>query len=156
MDRGAWWATVHGVTQSQTWLKWLSTHTHQKHENTFQKEKLLTSPLKLWLLTSDLRLKLNIFTKAYKCLYHLSSDPLPYWLPLASCSFTNMESILSHHNLHRSCSSCLKLFLVLLSALQLSNSSYPFWGFRWNVSSYREDLWTALSPVDHVSCYILS
>ena len=25
MDRGDWWATVHGVTQSQTWLKWLST-----------------------------------------------------------------------------------------------------------------------------------
>ena len=21
MDRGAWWATVHGVTQSQTWLR---------------------------------------------------------------------------------------------------------------------------------------
>ena len=28
MDRGAWQATVHGVTQSQTWLKRLSTHTH--------------------------------------------------------------------------------------------------------------------------------
>ena len=27
MDKGAWWATVHGVTQSQTWLKWLSMHT---------------------------------------------------------------------------------------------------------------------------------
>ena len=26
MDRGAWWATVHGVTKSRTWLKWLSTH----------------------------------------------------------------------------------------------------------------------------------
>ena len=26
MDRGAWWATVHGVTKSQTWLKWLSMH----------------------------------------------------------------------------------------------------------------------------------
>ena len=25
MDRGAWQATVRGVTQSQTWLKWLST-----------------------------------------------------------------------------------------------------------------------------------
>ena len=25
MDRGAWWAAVHGVTQSQTWLKRLST-----------------------------------------------------------------------------------------------------------------------------------
>ena len=24
MDRGAWWATVHGVAQSQAWLKWLS------------------------------------------------------------------------------------------------------------------------------------
>ena len=26
MDRGAWWAIVHRVTKSQTWLKWLSTH----------------------------------------------------------------------------------------------------------------------------------
>jgi len=28
LDRGAWWAAVHRVTQSRTWLKWLSTHTH--------------------------------------------------------------------------------------------------------------------------------
>ena len=27
MDRGAWWATVHGVAKSQTWLK-TNTHTH--------------------------------------------------------------------------------------------------------------------------------
>ena len=27
MDRGAWWATVHGVSKSQTWLKRLSMHT---------------------------------------------------------------------------------------------------------------------------------
>ena len=26
MDSGAWWATVHGVTKSHTWLKWLSAH----------------------------------------------------------------------------------------------------------------------------------
>ena len=26
LDRGAWWATVHGVTKSQTQLKQLSTH----------------------------------------------------------------------------------------------------------------------------------
>ena len=26
MDRGAWWAAVYGVTQSWTWLKWLSMH----------------------------------------------------------------------------------------------------------------------------------
>ena len=28
MDRGAWWATVSGVTKSQTRLKRLSRHTH--------------------------------------------------------------------------------------------------------------------------------
>ena len=27
MDRGAWWATVHSVAKSWTWLKQLSTHT---------------------------------------------------------------------------------------------------------------------------------
>ena len=26
MDRGAWWAIVHGVAKSQTWVKQLSTH----------------------------------------------------------------------------------------------------------------------------------
>ena len=26
MDRGAWWAAVHGVAQSWTWLKWVSMH----------------------------------------------------------------------------------------------------------------------------------
>ena len=30
MDRGAWWATVHGVAKSQTQLKWLSTAQHVK------------------------------------------------------------------------------------------------------------------------------
>ena len=28
MDRGAWWATVHGVSKSRTRLKQLGTHTH--------------------------------------------------------------------------------------------------------------------------------
>ena len=28
MDRGAWWATVHGVAKGQMWLKHLSMHTH--------------------------------------------------------------------------------------------------------------------------------
>ena len=28
MDRGAWWATVHRVIKSLTWLKWLSMHAH--------------------------------------------------------------------------------------------------------------------------------
>ena len=28
MDRGAWWATVHSVAESQAYLKGLITHTH--------------------------------------------------------------------------------------------------------------------------------
>ena len=32
MDRGAWWATVYGVTKSQIRPKWLSTHTHTCEE----------------------------------------------------------------------------------------------------------------------------
>ena len=28
MDGGAWWATVHRVAQSQTWLKGLNMHAH--------------------------------------------------------------------------------------------------------------------------------
>ena len=33
MDKGAWWATVHGVTKSRAWLKWLSTaHTKVKRQ----------------------------------------------------------------------------------------------------------------------------
>ena len=29
MDRGVWWATVHRIAKSQTWLKWLSTRYKQ-------------------------------------------------------------------------------------------------------------------------------
>ena len=32
LDRGAWRATVHGVTKSRTWLKWLRTHTVIQYE----------------------------------------------------------------------------------------------------------------------------
>ena len=31
MNRGTWQATVHRVTKSQTWLKWLNTHTCMQH-----------------------------------------------------------------------------------------------------------------------------
>ena len=38
MDRGTWWATVHGVAKSQTWLKRLSMHTCiSSHEKTWRK-----------------------------------------------------------------------------------------------------------------------
>ena len=31
MDRGAWWATVQGVTNRQRWLEWLSMHHRRYH-----------------------------------------------------------------------------------------------------------------------------
>ena len=31
-DGGAWWAAVYGVTQSRTWLKWLSSSSSSPHE----------------------------------------------------------------------------------------------------------------------------
>ena len=37
MDRGAWKAIVHAVTESQTWLKWLGTHKYFKIQFIFTK-----------------------------------------------------------------------------------------------------------------------
>ena len=31
-DKGAWWAAVYGVTQSRTWLKWLSSSSSSLHQ----------------------------------------------------------------------------------------------------------------------------
>ena len=41
VDRGAWWAAVHGVAQSQTWLKWLSSSSSMNYSTT----GLLSLPL---------------------------------------------------------------------------------------------------------------
>jgi len=39
MDRGAWWATVHGITKNRTWLKQLSMHS--KHTPRFIYPRLM-------------------------------------------------------------------------------------------------------------------
>ena len=35
-DGGAWWASVYGVTQSQTWLKWLNSSSWKERKQDFQ------------------------------------------------------------------------------------------------------------------------
>ena len=40
MDRGAWWAVIHGVAKSQTWLKWLSSQSKQTCQDPHDKEDL--------------------------------------------------------------------------------------------------------------------
>ena len=42
LDREAWWATVHGVTKSQTWLKQLGAQTHSDCQYYFNE---VSSPL---------------------------------------------------------------------------------------------------------------
>ena len=37
MDRGAWWATVHRVAKSQTWLQWLSVYAYPNLKFFFKK-----------------------------------------------------------------------------------------------------------------------
>ena len=41
MNREAWQATVHGVTKSWTWLKWLSMHAHTAVELRFKHESII-------------------------------------------------------------------------------------------------------------------
>ena len=50
VDRGAWWATVHRITKSQTWLKWLSTHSQEQKKAWWGQGKRTPSPPKksLW------------------------------------------------------------------------------------------------------------
>ena len=43
MDRGAWWATVHGVTKSQTGLKRLSMHSRTHYFQLQFKNLIITS-----------------------------------------------------------------------------------------------------------------
>ena len=56
MERGAWRATVHWVAQSQTWLKWLSTHvSHRRLPPNVQRWLAVCSHmgnvLKVWWVT---------------------------------------------------------------------------------------------------------
>ena len=47
MDRGAWWAIVHGVTKSQTWLNKSHSHTHT-HTHTHTGQVLPKREKKFW------------------------------------------------------------------------------------------------------------
>ena len=59
-DGGAWWAAIYGVTQSQTWLKWLSS-SRVLIKETNRKGKNL-----LFILFSNDFMELQTFTKALK------------------------------------------------------------------------------------------
>ena len=66
MDRGTWWATVHRVTRSWTWLKWLSTHAQT---SIIAPATWLETFTSIWLLSSD-----------------TSTPPTPMWHSCPHCS----------------------------------------------------------------------
>ena len=89
MDRGAWWATVQGVTKSWTWLKWLSTHAHLLNLCCWwclQFEGSLNITKQWWLLIfSYLFLKTPVGpatrkTLAYKSIFPFKISPPRYWM----------------------------------------------------------------------------
>ena len=89
MDRGAWWATVQGVTKSWTWLKWLSTHAHLLNLCCWwclQFEGSLNITKQWWLLIfSYLFLKTPVGpatrkTLAYKSIFPFKISPPQYWM----------------------------------------------------------------------------
>ena len=48
MDRGSWWATVHGVTKNQTWPSyWAHTHSHLRKNFSFLKNSSICAPVKV-------------------------------------------------------------------------------------------------------------
>ena len=62
MDRGALWATMHGIPKIQTWLKWLSMHVHRWEAAipalVFQKLPDTIDPsMTRWLLTNKLQVE---------------------------------------------------------------------------------------------------
>ena len=72
MDRGAWQATVHGPTKSQTW-QWLSMCTRQKTKVTFEIQMLA-----IWR---------NCFPRELNIYFHMKS-----WLHMKSCPFIRVCS----------------------------------------------------------------
>ena len=71
VDRGAWWSAVHGVTQSQTLLKWLSSSSNSKH---------LFELLFLFPLDKYLEEKLLDHIVALFLIFEVCSYYFPQWL----------------------------------------------------------------------------
>ena len=79
VDRGASQATVHGVTKSQTQLKWLSTHTHVWSKKCGIINTLNWTIIYVWLITRVIWYDLIIqytWCKALLRRAHWHSDPI--------------------------------------------------------------------------------
>ena len=89
MDKGAWWATVHGVSKNWTWLS-MHTHTHtHTHTSMYSLEKCLSrSSAHFFFFNWGLCLLLLLFLSCMSTLYIFTIKPLldhiiyTYFIPL--------------------------------------------------------------------------
>ena len=67
MDREVWWATVHGVAKSQTWLRdWACTHTHTL-THTHPSGWLQLFYLLCFVFKRAFKVHVNLFSPVWKC-----------------------------------------------------------------------------------------
>ena len=80
-DRGAWWATVHGITKTSTWLKLLSTHVCPVVFIIFQLFSLC-----VWCVLSHVQLFATPWTVACQAPLSMGFSRQEYWsgLPFTS------------------------------------------------------------------------
>ena len=110
MDRGAWWATVHGVMKSQTWLS-------DKHGYTATSVRILIEPSGIISKT---------FHDTYPCTPH-SRQALTRLTLGAPCSFTSIYVLAS-----------ILLCILFLESSQIWDSaprSVPQWRFSYSLFS---------------------
>ena len=76
MDRGAWWAAVHGVAKSQTWL---SDFIFSFHLHALEKEMATHSSVLAWRIPGTGWAAVYGVTQNWTWLKRLSSSSLPFW-----------------------------------------------------------------------------
>ena len=91
MDRGTWWAIVHEVAKSQTWLS-AQTHTHIQHIEFYLEHRIHSESLFKKILTVQHFEKLNLTRRMSP--YQISTTPLKKKnaLKTASCLFPLWET----------------------------------------------------------------
>ena len=88
MDRGVWQAAVHGVTKSQTWLKWLS-----PHAQVLTKEGSVQLLSRLWLFATPWTVACQASLSITNSWSPPNSYPLSWW-----CHPTSLSSVVPFYS----------------------------------------------------------
>ena len=76
LDRGTWWATVHRIAQSRTWLKWLSTQAQKVLSTLYSRNQAEGKSIKPLVYMEDL-LQIQNSTRHFVERYRIMVWSLP-------------------------------------------------------------------------------